>query len=451
MKSSLKVINIKDIETISKTINLNPTYQRDYIAHEKKGWQQKLIGSIFKGNRVIPNLYARVDNQDMVMDGGNRISALHSITEMIDGQQRFRTIMDFLNDKFKLDTCVVVDYQIEDECDLSGMNWSDVKINFPQLAEKFLSSELRLVLTHSHNEAEIMQMFCDLNDLNAMTEAEKRNAINTAPAAYVRGTSRLDNKWKGVKFELHDLFKRDSKSLKSLYTSLTFKKMAQDELLAKITAIVLGIGKESGISAKTLKNMYLKPEYRNQFSSTKVDKVLDKLYTMLKNKKYKKSVNLGVILNLTLITNHILNDKSLRVKHWNKFVDWFFVTHNRLLMVSDKQKKIGIEETAYHQKTRLSSDSKGLEIRLQFLLNELDSCDGVIGVDPLRVISDRDLFNLWLQNDDGKGNKVCEDCGCTLRFGDAVKGHIDAHSAGGATIVENTKVICRDCNVPEVK
>ena len=112
MKSSLKVINIKDIETISKTINLNPAYQRDYIAHEKKGWQQKLIGSIFKGNRVIPNLYARVDNQDMVMDGGNRISALHSITEMIDGQQRFRTIMDFLNDKFKLDTCVVVDYQI---------------------------------------------------------------------------------------------------------------------------------------------------------------------------------------------------------------------------------------------------------------------------------------------------------------------------------------------------
>ena len=191
MKSSLKVINIKDIETISKTINLNPAYQRDYIAHEKKGWQQKLIGSIFKGNRVIPNIYARVDNQDMVLDGGNRIIALHSITEMIDGQQRFRTIMDFLKDKFKLDTCVVVDYQIEDECDLSGMNWSDVKINFPQLAEKFLSSELRLVLTHYHNEAEIMQMFCDLNDLNAMTEAEKRNAINTAPAAYVRGTSSL--------------------------------------------------------------------------------------------------------------------------------------------------------------------------------------------------------------------------------------------------------------------
>ena len=63
-----------------------------------------------------------------------------------------------------------------------------------------------------------------------MTEAEKRNAINTAPAAYVRGTARLDNEWKGTKFELHNLFKRDSKSLKSLYTSLTFKKMAQDEL-----------------------------------------------------------------------------------------------------------------------------------------------------------------------------------------------------------------------------
>ena len=104
MKSSLKVINIKDIETISKTINLNPAYQRDYIAHERKDWQQKLIGSIFEGNRVIPNLYARVDKRDMVVDGGSRIKALHSITEMIDGQQRFRTITDFLNDKFKLGT-----------------------------------------------------------------------------------------------------------------------------------------------------------------------------------------------------------------------------------------------------------------------------------------------------------------------------------------------------------
>ena len=63
----------------------------------------------------------------------------------------------------------------------------------------------------------------------------------------------------------------------------------------------------------------------------------------------------------------------MRVKHWNKFVDWFFVTHNRLSMVSDEQKKMGIEETAYHQKTRLGSDSRGLEIRLQFLLNELVS------------------------------------------------------------------------------
>ena len=46
-----------------------------------------------------PNLYARVDKRDMVVDGGSRIKALHSITEMIDGQQRFRTITDFLNDK----------------------------------------------------------------------------------------------------------------------------------------------------------------------------------------------------------------------------------------------------------------------------------------------------------------------------------------------------------------
>ena len=78
------MIDIKDIETISKTINLNPAYQRDYIAHERKDWQQKLIGSIFEGNRVIPNLYARVSDKDMVTE----------VSKYIDSKGKFKPTDD---------------------------------------------------------------------------------------------------------------------------------------------------------------------------------------------------------------------------------------------------------------------------------------------------------------------------------------------------------------------
>ena len=297
-----------------------------------------------------------------------------------------------------------------------------------------------------------MQMFCDLNDLNSMTEPEIRNAIDTMIAAYVRGTARLDYDWKDQSFPIHKLFERNTKSLKSQYTNLTFKQMKQDDLLAKVIAIVLGVADEKGITKNTLKAMYLNPDYLRTFSEgPKIKKVLDKLYYMLEDKKYKKGLNAGIFLNIVIITNYLINEKSIRVNHWGKVCDWYFETQEKLFAVSDEEKALGIEESAFSQKTRLGMDANGMHMRLYWLINELDSCDGIVGVDPKRVVSDKELFTVWMSQDDGKGNKVCTDCETKLRFDKAIKGHIIPHSAGGSTDIENTKAICEECNRIEVK
>ena len=459
MKSTLYRITIEVLNYLKKFINLNPAYQRDYIAKDDLPWQQGLVGGIFEGNNVIPNLYARTNSKELatakidgltkfgLIDGHNRDSVISLITEMIDGQQRFRTITDFLDNKFPLGVCVVQDWEAEEHYNLSGMYWEDVQTNFPEAAEKFLQEELRISTTFSKNESQVMDMFCKLNNLQSMTAQEKRNAIDTAMGAYIRGTARLDNKWNQFDFGRHELFDRDSK-LKSLYLALTFKKMAQDELLAKITSLVDGIGFEKGIGNKTLNLMYWNPSYKLNFDGKKVKKLLDVLYKMLEDKRYRPKMNVGVTINLAMIVLYLMNNKSIRVKNWHNVMDWFMTTHNKL---SDtKGLPLGVEETNYHQKTRLASDSKGLEIRRQYLLNELDSCSGLIGVDPKRVIDDKEFFELWLQADDGKGNKVCQsdDCSKTLRFDEAIKGHRKAWSEGGKTTVENTIVVCSECNKP---
>ena len=459
------------IEKLKDFINLNPAYQRDYVADSNLPWQQGLIKSIFVGDLVIPNLYARTSSVELargIYEGLTNINEiltevhLQLLTEMIDGQQRFRTILDFMSDKFRLETCVVVDWSNYGVTyDITKMNWSEVQASYPELAEKFLESELRIVAAFSNQESEVMSMFTKLNDLNSMTDAEKRNALDTAIAAFIRGTSRIGKlgkhytespyHWpKGSSNEIkrHKLFNRNMESMKSTYFHLTFKRMKQDELLAKIVAISLGNAFTDGVGNPALQKMYVNNAYKTKFSSTKVVKLLDRLYSILEDRRYWKKINLGVTLNLTLIVNYLETSKDIRVKNWNQVMDWFMTTHTKLSEVTPQMLKSGVDETKYHLMTRLNSDGAGLTTRLQYLINELDSCKGIIGVDPKRVITDRELFTLWMSQVNDQGKQICKDCEKPIRFDEAIKGHIVAHSEGGATTIENTKVVCSECNKP---
>jgi len=469
MNSAIYRITISMIEKLKDFINLNPAYQRDYVADSNLPWQQGLITSIFTGDLVIPNLYARTSSQELArgiydgLVGFAQLSTLHLqlLTEMIDGQQRFRTIIDFMSDKFKLGTCLVVDYANFVTYDLSNMTWSEIQASYPDITDKFLESELRIVAAYSAQESEVMNMFTKLNDLNSMTEAEKRNALDTAIAAFIRGTSRIGKlgkhysespyHWpKGSSNEIkrHILFNRNMETMKSTYFNLSFKRMKQDELLAKIVAISLGNAFTDGVGNPALQKMYVNNVYKTKFPSTKVVKLLDRLYSILEDRRYWKNINLGVTLNLTLIVNYLETSKDIRVKNWNQVMDWFMTTHTKLSEVTPQMLKSGVDETKYHLMTRLNSDGSGLTTRLQYLINELDSCKGIIGVDPKRVITDRELFTLWMSQVNAQGKQICKDCEKPIRFDEAIKGHIVAHSEGGATTIENTKVVCSECNKP---
>ena len=469
MNSAIYRITISMIEKLKDFINLNPAYQRDYVADSNLPWQQGLITSIFTGDLVIPNLYARTSSQELArgiydgLVGFAQLSTLHLqlLTEMIDGQQRFRTIIDFMSDKFKLGTCLVVDYANFVTYDLSNMTWSEIQASYPDIADKFLESELRIVAAYSAQESEVMNMFTKLNDLNSMTDAEKRNALDTAIAAFIRGTSRIGKlgkhysespyHWpKGSSNEIkrHILFNRNMETMKSTYFNLSFKRMKQDELLAKIVAISLGNAFTDGVGNPALQKMYVNNVYKTKFPSTKVVKLLDRLYSILEDRRYWKNINLGVTLNLTLIVNYLETSKDIRVKNWNQVMDWFMTTHTKLSEVTPQMLKSGVDETKYHLMTRLNSDGSGLTTRLQYLINELDSCKGIIGVDPKRVITDRELFTLWMSQVNAQGKQICKDCEKPIRFDEAIKGHIVAHSEGGATTIENTKVVCSECNKP---
>ena len=88
-------LTIKELISIRSQINMNPAYQRDYIAGGNTAWQRKLIQNLMRGQVVLPALYVRVNNKFQTMKGfdSNNITEdqrqmiIQQIIEMIDGRR----------------------------------------------------------------------------------------------------------------------------------------------------------------------------------------------------------------------------------------------------------------------------------------------------------------------------------------------------------------------------
>ena len=370
-------VPIKDLYKQSKVINFNPAYQRAYIAKDNVKWQQNLITNIIENQSIIPPIYSRVSSEilDMEIDNPNRINEEDTLkilgytTEMIDGQQRTLTIRDFMEDKFRLGVCRPVYTQIKNnkvvtrKFKLDGCSFSEIKSQFPEVVERFENHSFSMICNCSADDDLIHKMFLDLNDLNNMTAQEKRNAINSEVAVYVRNTARL---------EPHKLFTMED-NLKGRYIRMTFKKMVQDELLAKIVSVVNGDAYVNGFNNKSLDNMYNLTSYKNEFKDDKkVKKVLDIMFKVIENEtdhwKYHTS---SILLNLAMVIKYVLDNKDLKVDNWEKFGEWFFDKHVELCIQTQANIAVGITETAYGQKTRMGSSATDVKFRRDTLIQEL--------------------------------------------------------------------------------
>jgi hypothetical protein len=453
-------LTIKELISIRSQINMNPAYQRDYIAGGNTAWQRKLIQNLMKGEVVLPALYVRVNSKFQAMKGfdSNNITEdqrqmiIQQIIEMIDGQQRSRTIYDFHTDVFSLGNMTLLhndEYGDPMVTELEDPVASDMMNDFEEnvFYSKFLNKKITVVATLG-NDSEVHQMFIDLNDLNNMKDQEKRNATTTEVAEWVRDTARLTP---------HKLFLRDIES-KGIYLPFSFSRMNQDEMLAKVFALVDSVGIEKGLGKVSLDKLYKMTDYSGNTKEmkkmkTKVKNLLDKVYEMVEDKTHYKLLTGACFLNLCMVVDCLLKDKNVKVTDWSKVTEWFFDTHHMLCDIKNPyntDKMSGPDLTIFGRKLKFS-DKESLLIRLTELQrNGMYTNGGVTLVDSKRVITDSEFEGVWFTH-----NKKCAGCGEDVKLHEAVKGHIIAHSKGvkrgGVTTIENTVPLHKVCNKPVVE
>lgn len=249
---------------------LSPKYQRNAVWNLNA--KSYLIDTILNG-LPIPPIFIR-QKIDIAMQ--------KTIREVLDGQQRLRTIMEFKNNDFK-----VLRSQSEEFGNLTYDNLTD------DLKEKFLSFEMSVEIIKTDDEATIYDMFARLNSNNmTLNRQEIRNAKYWG--VFKVFINRLAKKYKSFFISLHT------------FNTSQLARMQDLELLSSLAVLTIdGILTEND----TLIDQYYK-KYDNTFD--REDEIQKKM---------------AFILNTI---SKIFNEDGTQTNYFHRKV-WFYTLYSVIL------------------------------------------------------------------------------------------------------------------------
>lgn len=163
-------------------------YQREKVASLE--FKQKLMLTVIEnGFKRIPQIHIRVIKQGKAFR-----------FELIDGQQRVTSIIDFVNKKFKLPN--TKEFNLGNGKDVRGMGIEDIRHTYPEIYRRIFEYRISCVWYENLSDAVTAELFIKvLNNTNDMKPQEIRNAIRGFLSSFIRDNTR---------FEYHKLFDRVS-------------------------------------------------------------------------------------------------------------------------------------------------------------------------------------------------------------------------------------------------
>jgi hypothetical protein len=202
-KTKKSVSHNGDVSVDYLTSNTSPTivtgsreYQREKVA--PLSWKQLIMLTVISnGYRKIPQVHIRVIKTNKTFR-----------FELIDGQQRITSIIDFIRGGYSLPN--TDDFNLGNGIDVRGMNITDIRENYPQVHQQIFGYRISCLWYENLSNEQTADLFINvLNNTNSMKPQEIRNAVRGFLSEYVRNSSRFENRL--------DLFERtfsDGKSKK---------------------------------------------------------------------------------------------------------------------------------------------------------------------------------------------------------------------------------------------
>lgn len=415
-------------------LSANPEYQRGVV------WtllqKRKLIDSILRGY-PLPLLYLHHVENTVDGYGGARL-------EIIDGQQRLNAIWEFQQGAFKLfdpkedaKEARFPRFVTEQACtwgrkDFDGLLQAD--------RERFLSTTLNVATIRTESDLEVRDLFIRLQSGLPLNHQETRDAW---PGGLTEFVLRLAGKANVAKYSGHEFFQLPSVGGKG-------EDRGKQRQLAAQTVMLLmhrwerGAGQYTDISASQLTDFY----YENLdfdaggSSAKRVARIFDKAHSLLVGQKIARLKGHDVI-HMALLLDDLLDEYT---RGWE---DDFVAALNAFMgrvATASKEAKSGVQSpywVEYGQLTRTSSDSKDtIARRHSFYSKEMRALlPHLQQKDPVRLYGPLERHVLWYEQ-----HRKCAVCQSALDLADCEVHHVEEHSKGGGTTMENGAAVHKECH-----
>lgn len=379
-------------------INTNPDYQRPAVW--SKAQKQLLIDSMLR-EYDIPKMYMHKTGKDTY--------------DVIDGQQRLRTIWEFFSGGFAL----AKDADPVDGIDIAGQKYDDLDMD---LLDKLHSYNLDFVILDDVSDEEISEMFLRLQNGTTLKAQEKRNAYPGNMRNYIK------------QLAAHPFF--------TDIVNFQNSRFSHEHVAAQLTLLTIN-GDICDIKDRNLNTMYI--EYQdfdaNGDIAKKVKRVLNYLLLMFPEKTPElKRYNVVSMFALVkeLLENYAIKGREKELAKW--FIDF------ETLRAMEAEKPEDQQDTRlaiYQSKTKDSTDAMdSLRYRHDFLKQNLLAVIADLEPKDSRRNFDEAQRQVIFRRDKG----ICQICGSKCEWNAWHADHIVPWNHGGKTIVSNGQVLCPSCN-----
>jgi len=411
---------IKDIENLFEDdlLNLEPGFQRQSVWSERD--RMKLIDSILR-NYPLPAifLYRREENGQIIYD-------------VIDGKQRIESILMFMGQmrgRYWLKTQLPG----QDEAE-----WIDWKWLCKRQRQHLVTGYRIPVIEVDGDMGDIIDLFVRINSTGkALTPQEKRRA------KYYNSPFLKEADWLARRYEWYFIEA-------GVLSAGQISRMKHVELICEL---MLSIHQGDVINKKAALDRVMKTDSFNardiSKASGKTITALNRVRRMFPKLYTTRLCQMTDFYTLTLLIAKfeaeglILTDRRLNRLAWDLLVA--FAT--QVDEVREKQRKaIGVKPDQ--------------EIYRDYLLTVSQMTDDVNQRRRREAILSGILGSLFAKKDSQRGftseqrrilwnttaSRKCQECGRILNWDDFTIDHVDPHSKGGRSRLENSALMCRGCN-----
>lgn len=387
-------------------LNFEPSYQR--AAVWKKSQKQLLIDSLFIGYDI-PKIYlhAREDENGKY------------VYDVVDGQQRLRTIIEFANDEFSLGK--------DNDTNIKQKKYSQLDTT---QQDDFQAISIDICyLEAGFSDDDIEDMFLRLQDGTPLNAAEKRRALSSQTQMTTVVKELAD----------HKVFPQCMEA--------TNKRYGYEDAVAKVLTLMLSDTDFVSIGTARIKRTYLE---NNQIkTSTKqcvsLKKAYTAIYTSFKKIDLEPKLKKWAMISLPIVVNELL-EKYAFSDQVNEIARIFMDLEER--RKANDQKDEDEQDTALLELTNcLRADSpESMRSRHQILMRKfLNKLPTLEAKDRQRNFTQDQRLTIYFRT---SPDYICQakDCDTRLSQNEFEADHIKPWSKAGKTTVKNGQALCIPCN-----